>query len=631
VAVAALVACLFAAPLAYLALRGLAEAGTLAAASASGATLGPLARTPALGVSVAGASAVLGTALAWLAPRTDLPGRRAAGLLLLPLPLMMPSFIAALVSVFLPVAARLGQLPASLEERARLLGRGPAAVFRTLEAARGPERGPASLETAREAKPRARSREAPRYRGNESALRSPGAARVWWAMVVVGMLAFAAAAAGIAVSATHGTRTTADEPQYLLTAISLAEDRDLDIGDELADGRWRPFHALPLPEQTEPLAGGRRLSPHDPLLPLLLAGPVAVGGWVGAKLAMAAMAGLLAALALWTAVRRLGVPIGTAALAVGVFACSPPMAVYGSQVYPELPAALAVLAAVAALLSPAATGGRATLVVGGAVAALPWLGVKYAPVAAVIALVACWRLVGAGRGRRALVLAGSLATAGVAFLVLHRWWYGGWTPYAVGDHFVQGELSVVGAEPDYLGRSRRLVGLLVDRGLRAGRLAAGLAAGRAGRRRPGQAPSRRLGRPGRPAGRRLAGGHLRRPDHARLVVRGPPGGGRPAPGRAGRGLVDRPRPAPARTAGPRRRGRGAGPPVAGRRGRRRAGHLGGGPDRHRQPAVPGLAAGPAGLPGHELEDLGPARGLADRPGRLGGVGRRGWTSSGRLP
>jgi hypothetical protein len=323
---------------------------------------------------------------------------------------------------------------------------------------------PASLETTRAARPRARSREAPRYRGNESALRPPRAARVWWAMVMVGMLAFAAAAAGIAVSATHGTRTTADEPQYLLTAISLAEDRDLDIGDELADGRWRPFHALPLPEQTEPLAGGRRLSPHDPLLPLLLAGPVAVGGWVGAKLAMAAMAGLLAALALWTAVRRLGVPIGTAALAVGVFACSPPLAVYGSQVYPELPAALAVLAAVAALLSPAAPGGRATLVVGGAVVALPWLGVKYAPVAAVIALVACWRLVRAGRGRRALVLAGSLATAGVAFLVLHRWWYGGWTPYAVGDHFVQGELSVVGAEPDYLGRSRRLVGLLVDRG-----------------------------------------------------------------------------------------------------------------------------------------------------------------------
>src|SRR5215218_8410605 len=189
------------------------------------------------------------------------------------------------------------------------------------------------------------------HRGPDPGAGSLEAARVGWAMLVVGLLAVVAAAAGIVVPATHGTRTTADEPQYLLTAISLAEDGDLDIADELADGRWRPFHALPLPEQTEPLADGRRLSPHDPLLPL--AGPVAAGGWVGAKLAMAAMAGLLAALALWTAVRRLDVPVATAALAVGVFACSPPLAVYGSQVYPELPAALAVLAAAAALLSPA--------------------------------------------------------------------------------------------------------------------------------------------------------------------------------------------------------------------------------------------------------------------------------------
>jgi hypothetical protein len=287
-------------------------------------------------------------------------------------------------------------------------------------------------------------------------------------MAGVGVVAFLVAAAGIWVPATHTTETTADEPQYLLTAISLATDGDLDIADELAGGRWRAFHAVDLPEQTAPLAGGRRLSPHDPLLPLLLAGPVAAGGWVGAKLAMAALAGVLAALLLWTAVRRLGVPLAAATLAAGVFACSPPLAVYGSQVYPELPAALAVLAAVAALTTtPAAPGGlaaRPTLVVGGAVVALPWLGVKYAPVAAAVALVAGWRLARAGRGRRALALAGSLAAAGIVFLVLHRWWYGGWTPYAAGDHFVAGELSVVGAEPDYLGRSRRLLGLLVDRG-----------------------------------------------------------------------------------------------------------------------------------------------------------------------
>jgi hypothetical protein len=288
--------------------------------------------------------------------------------------------------------------------------------------------------------------------------------RLWPAVAAVGLLAFLGAAAGIRVPAAHGALTTADEPQYLLTAISLAADRDLDIADELAAGRWRAFHAPPLPEQTEPLASGRRLSPHDPLLPLLLAAPAAAGGWAGAKLAMAGLAGLLAGLLLWTAVRRFGVPVGTGLLVVAVFALSPPLAVYGTQIYPELPAALAALAAVAAVTAPGPPGRAGVVVVGAAVAALPWLAVKYVPVAAVLALLAVWRLRRGGARRRALALAAGLVAAGVAFVVLHRWWYGGWTPYAAGDHFAAGELTAVGSDPDYLGRSRRLLGLLTDRG-----------------------------------------------------------------------------------------------------------------------------------------------------------------------
>jgi hypothetical protein len=57
VALSALVACVFATPLAYLAVRGLTEGGTLAAWT-SDTTLGALARTLVLGVSVATASTV---------------------------------------------------------------------------------------------------------------------------------------------------------------------------------------------------------------------------------------------------------------------------------------------------------------------------------------------------------------------------------------------------------------------------------------------------------------------------------------------------------------------------------------------------------------------------------------------
>jgi hypothetical protein len=276
----------------------------------------------------------------------------------------------------------------------------------------------------------------------------------------VGVAAAVAAAAGAWAPATYGARTTADEPQYLLSAISLAEDGDLDIADELADERWRAFHHAPLPEQARPLPGGQRISPHDPLLALLLAPAVGLGGWVAAKLTLAALAGALAALLGWTAVARFGVRPAVAALGVGVFALSAPLAVYGTQVYPELPAALVVTAAIAVLTGPRLR----VLALAAAVVALPWLALKYAPVAGALAAVGLARLVRDGRRGAALGLAAGLAAAGAVFLVVHQAVWTGWTAYASADHFVaSGEFGAVGFAPDYWGRSARLLGLLVDR------------------------------------------------------------------------------------------------------------------------------------------------------------------------
>ena len=46
-------------------------------------------------------------------------------------------------------------------------------------------------------------------------------------------LATGAAAAGIGIGATDEQHAAVDETQYLLTALSIAEDGDLDISDEL--------------------------------------------------------------------------------------------------------------------------------------------------------------------------------------------------------------------------------------------------------------------------------------------------------------------------------------------------------------------------------------------------------------
>jgi iron(III) transport system permease protein len=168
-AASAVVAALFAVPFAYLVARSLSLGGDLWDTLASSRTRGPLVRSLALATSVAAAAAVVGTLTAWLTVRTDLPGRR-VWRLLLPLPLVIPSFVgaAALLAAFapggllsrlgfdalpridgfrgafavlvlltypyvlLPVSARLAQLPPSLEESARLLGRSPRQVARTV-------------------------------------------------------------------------------------------------------------------------------------------------------------------------------------------------------------------------------------------------------------------------------------------------------------------------------------------------------------------------------------------------------------------------------------------------------------------------------------------------------------------
>ncbi len=153
----------FAFPGVYLVYRNFAEGADPAGLLLSDRTLGPLWRSLKLAVSVSGAALVLGTSLAWFTTRTDLPLRR-LWRVLLPLPLVFPTFVGAAAFihtlnpgglandlllrigidrtpelrgfngawlvltlmtypyVYLPVAARLRQLPSTLEENARVLG-----------------------------------------------------------------------------------------------------------------------------------------------------------------------------------------------------------------------------------------------------------------------------------------------------------------------------------------------------------------------------------------------------------------------------------------------------------------------------------------------------------------------------
>jgi hypothetical protein len=281
-------------------------------------------------------------------------------------------------------------------------------------------------------------------------------------LVVVALVAFAASLVGLWARATHGARLTADEPQYLLSATSLWDDGDLDISNQLAQRAYEPYHEITVDEQTVPLdESGRRVSPHDPLLPVLLAVPMRLGGWIAAKLTLAFLGALTAAFTLWVAVRRFDVPARTAALVTCVCAVGVPLAPYGVQVYPEVPAALVVLGVLALATAPHQRGVHLAAGVAG-LTALPWLSSKYVPAAAVL---------GVGMllaRRRAGLAVWPLVASGVVAAITYAWGhqqiFGGWTAYAAGDHFADtGELSVVGTQISPIGRTRRIVGLLVDR------------------------------------------------------------------------------------------------------------------------------------------------------------------------
>lgn len=277
---------------------------------------------------------------------------------------------------------------------------------------------------------------------------------------LVGLGVFVVTLLGVPARATYGAQASADEPQYLMTALSIAHDGDLDIANQRYSGAYRDFHEVLLPIQTELKPDGSRISPHNPLLPLYLALPMRIGGWVGAKVALAGLAGVLAGLLVWLGVTRFGIPFGLATGVVTVMCLSPPLAMYATQVYPEIAAALMVTFVIAALTGRPGWPTTALLVAG--VVALPWLAVKYVPIGAVLAGAGAWKL-----RRQAPQLAGlvtALVAAGAAYLLFNLAVYGGATPYAAGDFFVRGEFTAVGPSPNYAGRSQRLLGLWVDRG-----------------------------------------------------------------------------------------------------------------------------------------------------------------------
>lgn len=182
-----------------------------------------------------------------------------------------------------------------------------------------------------------------------------------------------------------------DEPYYLLLTHSLAYDQDVDLADDYAAAESRSFMDRALEPQPGDPRGpdGAIYSRHDPLMPTLLALPYRLGGRAGAAVAMATLAAALAWVGLSLARRASDGHAGGALLAYAVLAFTPPLLLYAQQIWVEVPAALAAAVAYERLLAARrgeSSGIRLWLPLGAALAALPFLKIRFALIAGPLAL-----------------------------------------------------------------------------------------------------------------------------------------------------------------------------------------------------------------------------------------------------
>lgn len=246
------------------------------------------------------------------------------------------------------------------------------------------------------------------------------------AALALGVFALALYAAAISttrlqVGPGRAVGLTGDEPVYMVATVSLLQDHDLWLDDEYTRLSYWSFYPGSLGlGHSVPARDGHIASFHDAGVSILSVVPYALGGLKLVLVAMALVTAAILALVYLTA-RVAGVAAQPALLAAALVGASMPVAVYSTQIYPEIPVALCVIAVVHQFWT-AQRGSRAFPVLAGvALGCMPWLHVRSWPLILVLAATAM--LVWRGWLARAAVLAPLLAGA-LGYVALNFWVYG---------------------------------------------------------------------------------------------------------------------------------------------------------------------------------------------------------------
>ncbi|HUP25513.1 MAG TPA: hypothetical protein VNB06_21555, partial [Thermoanaerobaculia bacterium] len=211
-----------------------------------------------------------------------------------------------------------------------------------------------------------------------------------------------------------------DEPWYLLTAHSLAQDFDTDLADDYRDRESLRFLDRAIePQPGDPVGpSGEIYSRHAPFLPILLAPFYAAAGKHGALFAMAMLTA--ATLAAWWPLARGIWPDRPRELLAqwSVLALLPPFLVYSHQLWVEVPAALMVTLAALSIQRLSHRQRRMDWVVLAAtLLALPALKLRFGLLSASLLALAFVRL---ARHRRRLLVVGAVGVVVGAGLLLYN-------------------------------------------------------------------------------------------------------------------------------------------------------------------------------------------------------------------
>ena len=272
------------------------------------------------------------------------------------------------------------------------------------------------------------------------------------------------------IRATRGASISGDEPFYLLTTQSLLTDGNFDLLNQYAarsyesffdhpDGLWR--QSVPKPDD------GKLLSPHNLGLSVLAIPGFALGGLLGVQVQLLVLAATTMALAFVLADRltRRRVLSWIVTLGVGLSAAA---FIYSTEIYPEFPAALALVLSLLVVTRNSTLRMADGLVMAFLLSIMCWLGVKYAFLALPVAAYFLFR--SDRDGRVVLLAAGAASAAFFAWFHLHL--FGGLTPYEVNVVYAGWNSSeILGGHIEWGERYYRLWGLFIDRRFGIGRWA----------------------------------------------------------------------------------------------------------------------------------------------------------------